>query len=103
MELTQTELYNRLRAIQAHLVKGDLTDVNVDYPGFLSIAFGEREFHAGYQFDDEINDTGIFEVYDFTDGYQGEVYKLVKPDNYSFDYVAQWLANAIAYTMAGAN
>jgi len=101
MELTQTELYNRLRVIQAHLVKGGLTDVTVEYPGYLSILFGERELHAGYQFDDEINDTGIFEVYDFTDGYQGEVYKLIKPDARPLDYVAQWLANAIAYTMAG--
>lgn len=103
MELTYNELDNRLRAIKASLVKGGLTDVTIEHPGFLSIVFGEREFHAGYQFDDEINDTGEFEVYDFTDGYQGEVYRLSKPDSHSLDYVAQWLANAIAYTTAVAN
>ena len=102
-ELTYDELDNRLRAIRSELVKEGLTDVSVEHPGYLSILFGEREFHAGYQFDDDVNDTGLFEVYDFTDGYQGEVYKLVKPDNFSFDYVAQLLANAISYTMARGN
>ena len=102
MEITQDELISRLKAIRLHLVKGGFTDITIDYPGYLSIVADGREFHAGYQYDDDINDTGEFEIYDFTDGYQGEVYRLAKPDNHSFDYVAQWLANAISYTLAGA-
>jgi hypothetical protein len=100
MELTYTELDNRLRAIRSELVKGDLTDVSVEHPGYLSILFGEREYHAGYQFDDDINDTGLFEVYDFTDGYQGEVYKLIKPDMATFEGLAKWITNAVTSDMA---
>lgn len=96
MELTQDELVSRLRAIRVYLVKGGLTDVTIEYPGFLSIVADGREFHAGYQFDDEINDTGLFQVYDFTDGYQGDVYTLPMPDRESFEAIALWVALWVA-------
>jgi hypothetical protein len=97
MELSSNELGNRLGAIHSELTSLGLTDVLIEYPAHLSITYGEREYHAGYQFDDEINETGLFEFYDFTDGYQGEVFTLDNPDLLSLEALAAWLADSVKH------
>jgi len=70
MELTQEIIVNDLQKIKGYLARLGLTDVAIEYPGFLSIAIGGREIHAGYSFDyEEKADGEMFQVYDFTDGY----------------------------------
>lgn len=70
MELTQEIIFNDMQNIKARLAKLGLTDVTVEYPGFLSILINGREIHAGYSYDyEEKSDGEMFQVYDFTDGY----------------------------------
>jgi len=70
MELTQAIVYNNLQKVHEILkyVYG-VTDVIIEYPGFLSIGYDGHEIHAGYYYDgDENTDGQKFHVYDYTDG-----------------------------------
>jgi hypothetical protein len=70
MELTQAIVYNNLQKIQAVLSKVyGVTDIILEYPGYLSIVYKSHEIHAGYYYDgDENTDGEKFQVYDYTDG-----------------------------------
>lgn len=71
MELTQEIVTNDCHKIKRILAETyGFDDVTIEYPGFLSILHEGREYHAGYSYDyEEKADGEMFQVYDFTDGY----------------------------------
>jgi hypothetical protein len=70
MELTQELIVNDLQKIKAVLSKVyGVTDIIIEYPGFLSIGYDGHEIHAAYCYDgDENTDGEKFHVYDYSDG-----------------------------------
>lgn len=70
LELTQEIVVNDLQKIKRILAETYGLESSIEYPGFLVIEIGGRELHAGYSFDyDEKADGEMFQLYDFTDGY----------------------------------
>lgn len=103
MELTQEIVTNDMHKIKEHLGRLGLTDVSVEYPGFLSIVFGEREYHAGYSYDyDEKSDGEMFQLYDFTDGYN-HPFSVTFETNQDTQYIAGKLRRLILSYMNGGN
>lgn len=100
MELTQEIIFNDMHKIKERLGRLGLTDVTVEYPGFLSILIEGREIHAGYSFDyEEKQDGEMFQVYDFTDGYN-HPFSLGFETNDDLQYTAGKLSRLITAYIA---
>lgn len=95
VELTQAIVYKDLQKVHEILkyVYG-ITDVIIEYPGFLSIDYDGHEIHAGYCYDgDENTDGQKFHVYDFTDGVND--FSRVFDTNNDLRFVARKIAQTI--------
>jgi len=101
LELTQEIVVNDLRKIKGILADTYGIESSIEYPGFLLIEHGERELHAGYSFDyDEKSDGEIFQLYDFTDGYNHPFSVTFETSN-DLRYVARKLHNLITDYLKG--
>lgn len=101
MELTQEIVTNDMHKIKGHLARLGFDDVIIEYPGFLSIAYEGREIHAGYYYDDDERADGeMFQVYDFTNGYQNDFIATFATNN-DLQYVAGKLRRLILTNVKG--
>lgn len=99
-ELTQESITRDMHKLRA-LLKNKGIDSSVEYPGFLVIYSGDRELHAGYSFDyDEATDGVMFQLYDFTDGYNHD-FSITFPTLGDLGLIALTLHNRIAEYMEG--
>lgn len=96
MKLSHDEATQRMHTIKQLLAELGLADVSVEYPAYLSIMRDGVEYHAGYTFEDEENDTAEFQIYDANDGVYGE--------RLSFEFATDGdllnIARAIAYELS---
>lgn len=72
MNISHYDATRDLQEIKQLLHPMGLTDVEIEYPAYLSIIHNGVEYHAGYSFIDEYNDTAEFQLYDANDGVYGE-------------------------------
>lgn len=72
MKISHDDATRAMHKIKHLLAELGLTDVSVEYPAYLSIVIDGREYHAGFAFEDEENDTTEFHVYNWNDGLWGD-------------------------------
>lgn len=95
MELTLETVTNDMHKIKTILRETYGISSLVEYPGYLSIEIGGRELHAGYYYHDEQNNGDLFQLYDFTDGYQHD-FSVTFETYDDLRFIAQKLHDVIA-------